>query len=42
MANKCDICDKLCDKKGLNVRNHCHMTGKYKGSTHQRCNANYS
>ena len=41
MVDKCDICDKLYDKKGLTVRDHCQTTGKYRGSTHQRCNANY-
>ena len=24
-----------------NVRNHCHITGKYRGGAHNACNSNY-
>ncbi|XP_065672131.1 uncharacterized protein LOC136089957 [Hydra vulgaris] len=38
-AISCHICgEKLVKDK---VRNHCHITGKYRGSAHQNCNSNY-
>ena len=40
-ADKCHICGikyKPCD---VRVRDHCHITGKYRGSEHQKCNVNY-
>ena len=40
-ADKCHICGykyKPCDIK---VRDHCHITGKYRGSAHHKCNINY-
>ena len=36
-ADKCYICNK----KYIRVRDHCHITGKYRGSAHQDCNINY-
>ena len=33
-SNKCWICDKLFDVGGNRVRDHCHGTGKYRGSAH--------
>ena len=40
-SDSCHICGikyKPCDIK---VRDHCHITGKYRGSAHQKCNINY-
>ena len=40
-AKKCWICDrKYKPEEGENipVRDHCHMTGKYRGSAHKKCN----
>ena len=40
-SDSCYICGdkyKPCDVK---VRDHCHITGKYRGSAHQKCNINY-
>ena len=41
LSDSCHICGikhKPCD---INVRDHCHITGKYRGSAHQKCNMNY-
>ena len=40
-ADKCHICDKEYTEKDIKVRDHCHITGKYRGSAHQDCNINY-
>ena len=37
-ADKCHICDKKYNKTDVRVRDHCHITGKYRGSAHQDCN----
>ena len=37
-ATKCHICDKEYTEKDIQVRDHCHITGKYRGSAHQECN----
>ena len=37
-ANECHICDKKYTEKDIRVRDHCHITGKYRGSAHQDCN----
>ena len=34
----CHICDKKYTEKDIRVRDHCHITGKYRGSAHQECN----
>ena len=31
------ICGKQYVEKDVRVRDHCHITGKYKGSAHQDC-----
>ena len=33
-ATKCWICDNVCDDGDAKVRDHCHITGKYRGSAH--------
>ena len=40
-AGKCYICNKKYSEKDNRVRDHCHITGKYRGSAHQDCNINY-
>ena len=37
-AKECHICDKKYTNKDIKVRDHCHITGKYRGSAHQECN----
>ena len=39
-SNNCWICDKLFDVGDDKVRDHCHITGKYKGAAHWSCNIN--
>ena len=39
-AKRCHICEKkyIVDDDDVPVRDHCHVTGKYRGSAHQSCN----
>ena len=37
-ADECHICSKKYTDKDIRVRDHCHITGKYRGSAHQECN----
>ena len=37
-ADKCRICEKKYNKTDVRVKDHCHITGKYRGSAHQDCN----
>ena len=34
----CHICGKKYTDKDVRVRDHCHITGKFRGSAHQECN----
>ena len=36
--NGCHICGEKYTDKDVHVRDHCHMTGKFRGSAHQACN----
>ena len=36
----CQICDNSYADGDIKVRNHCHETGKYRGSAHRDCNTN--
>ena len=38
LMDKCHICNKKYKDKDVRVRDHCHVTGKFKGSAHQECN----
>ena len=38
LEQKCHICEESYKDKDLRVRDHCHITGKYRGSAHQECN----
>ena len=42
LSNSCWTCDKLFDVGDDKVRNHCHITGKYRGAAHWSCNLNLS
>ena len=37
-ATKCHICDQQYQDKDIRVRDHCHITGEFRGSAHQDCN----
>ena len=39
-SNKCWICDKLFDAGDNKVRDHCHVTGRFRASDHWSCNIN--
>ena len=38
-AENCHICDKVLGKE--KVRDHCHLTGKFRGAAHNECNLKY-
>ena len=40
LSNSCWVCDKLFDVGDDKVRDHCHITGKYRGCAHWSCNIN--
>lgn len=40
-SQRCHICEKRIDYTEIKVRDHCHLTGKYRGAAHQKCNLNY-
>ena len=40
-SSKCHICYKPFNFKDPKVRDHCHYTGCYRGSTHRNCNLRY-
>ena len=37
-AEVCHICGQQYTGKDIRVRDHCHVTGQYRGSAHQDCN----
>ena len=39
-SNSCWICKKLIDNDDEKVRDHCHVTGKFRGATHWSCSIN--
>ena len=41
-AKTCHICNAKYTEKDIQVRDHCHITGKYRGSAHQECNLKLS
>ena len=41
LSKKCWICDKLFDVEDDKVRDHSHISGKYRGSAHWSCNINF-
>ena len=40
-AKSCHICNKEYNNEDVPVRDHCHVTGKYRGSAHTDCNLSY-
>ena len=40
-SNSCWICKKIIDNEDEKVRDHCHITGKFRGSAHWDCNINF-
>ena len=40
LTNNCWICDKLFDVEDDKVRDHCHITEKYRDAAHWSCNVN--
>ena len=39
-SNTCWICEKLIDNDDEKFRDHCHVTGKFRGAAHWSCNIN--
>ena len=40
-SNNCWICRKIIDNENEKVRDHCHITGKFRGSAHWDCNIKF-
>ena len=40
-SNSCWICKKLIDNDEEKVRDHCHVTSKFRGAAHWNCNVNF-
>ena len=40
-SNTCWICEKLIEDDDEKVRDHCHITGKFRGAAHWSCNINF-
>ena len=38
LIDKCHICGEKYTNKDVRVKDHCHITGKFRGSAHQECN----
>ena len=41
-ASECHICNKQYTSDDIRVRDHCHITGRFRGSSHQECNLQLS
>ena len=39
-SNSCWICKKFINNDEEKVRDHCHVTGKFRGAAHESCNFN--
>ena len=40
-SDECHICNKRYINNDIIVRDHCHITGRYRGSAHPDCNLNF-
>ncbi|XP_058790457.1 uncharacterized protein LOC131663808 [Phymastichus coffea] len=40
-ARRCHICNQYFQDNQKRVRDHCHLTGKFRGAAHNHCNLNY-
>ena len=40
-SNSCWVCEKLIDNDEEKVRDHCHVTGKFRGAAHWGCDINF-
>ncbi|KYM93653.1 hypothetical protein ALC62_15744 [Cyphomyrmex costatus] len=40
-ATHCHVCEKPFAKDDKRARDHCHLTGRYRGPAHSNCNLNY-
>ena len=40
LSNSCWICEKRINHGGKKVRDHCHVTRKFRGAAHWSCNIN--
>ena len=38
LANSCTLCDGPFTEDNKKVRDHCHVSGKYRGAAHDKCN----
>ena len=41
LSNTRRICKKLIDDDDEKVRDHCYVTGKFRGAAHRSCNINF-
>ena len=41
LSNICWICNKLVDVADNKVKDHFHVSGKYRGAAHWSCNVNF-
>ena len=39
-SNNCWICQKFINNNEQKIRDHCHITGKFRGGAHKSCNLN--
>ena len=40
-SKSCWVCKKLIDNDEKKVRDHCHVTGKFRGAAHWNCNIHF-
>ena len=40
-SNSCSICEKRIDNDEEKMRNHYHVTGRFRGAAHWKCNVNF-